>query len=1010
MSDADVQIVACEDEEGSAKSSASGPQPGGQQVQMTLRRFWQPEHPAANTPAVKLTESEERRGRPISAGMKKILEDVRQVELARVESGAPSTEESQLVSSVEKSYREFGRAGGRPRLSAGAPVQRRCKEIPVAQKALMASEMDRILKEFPAEKDMLLAAKRRFNMPVNALKKIWVSKTVLAKTAKEKRLSANPSKFAASKGVKKTSAEKRYRGFRLKGAGRKQEFPAVYESLRNWFDSSRSHGHSVLPQHLISKWEVLLHDELLNLKAELDQKSDAERAKAELLIASGQKQLDNAKKPDARKQRIIRLKQFLCCKNLKPDLVTKLSPEEESVRAMLTWQSLDRLLYKAVFAPLCELEPLVCNAKEFRDNCDKLVLICSDQIPLWVKMGAEKELFASWEFQPVEQSALREALQMHHEATLADRDRGQALVKVTVLQSEPHMSGQRQKRALRESSLDRYRVTYEARQAVLNLCAKPDATGKQKPVEGVVLPGLLVVHGTHCRLNNISESGKWISDESYFYNGRLHERKAGQSAGKLMISWRKARSANPALFQKLSVMTQPSANVDSIIFAWATKELSAQFGVCIHQRDCFSAAWSEVAQQSLYLAQSLQSFISPGMTASLQLTDTDFSRSFKNLCKAEMTSLRSEGQKQLLASGSREPWRASVLNFASVVVSAQNTLSERNLANSWVLGGLRRNGILAYQPDWQSGKLVCVYDENLTRFDMGSGRLKTEWLKDRYLWVDSEHAPLEPDYSLIAGAKAVADLLEWSYHNPLDLTEKATQVEDLMNVDELPLEFQLPCIQSGTLVLPLDLHLASLIGATTRLNSKRCAIINKFLFFRSGMGSKNIIAYPSLLRSGGPRGSPPFRGCLEVIFQTKSNKTLIRFSFPKFWNFRRLPVIFPSQIALDPFFSIRVLFHFISSRLNSKRCAIINKFLFFRSGMGSKNIIAYPSLLRSGGPRGSPPFRGCLEVIFQTKSNKTLIRFSFPKFWNFRRLPVIFPSQIALDPFFSIRVLFHFIS
>ena len=455
MSDADVQIVACEDEEGSAKSSASGPQPGGQQVQMTLRRFWQPEHPAANTPAVKLTESEERRGRPISAGMKKILEEVRQVELARVESGAPSTEESQLVSSVQKSYREGGSAGGRPRLSAGAPVQRRCQEIPVAQKALMASEMDRILKEFPAEKDMLLAAKRRFNMPVNALRKIWVSKNVLTKTAKEKRLSANPSMFSASKGVKKKSAEKRYRGFRLKGAGRKVEFPAVYQSLRNWFDCSRSHGHSVLPQHLISKWEVLLNDELLNLKAELDQKSDAERAKAELLIASGQKQLDNAKKPSARKQRITRLKDFLCCKNLKPDLVTKLSPEEESVRAMLTWQSLDRLLYKAVFAPLCELEPLVCNAKEFRDNCDKLVLIFSDQIPLWVKMGAEKELFASWECQPVEQSALREALQMHHEATLADSDRGQALAKVTVLQSEAHMSGQKQKRALRESSLDR---------------------------------------------------------------------------------------------------------------------------------------------------------------------------------------------------------------------------------------------------------------------------------------------------------------------------------------------------------------------------------------------------------------------------------------------------------------------------------------------------------------------------------------------------------------------------
>ena len=130
------------------------------------------------------------------------------MELARVESGAPSTEESQLVSSVQKSYREGGSAGGRPRLSAGAPVQRRCQEIPVAQKALMASEMDRILKEFPAEKDMLLAAKRRFNMPVNALRKIWVSKNVLTKTAKEKRLSANPSMFSASKGVKKNLRRK----------------------------------------------------------------------------------------------------------------------------------------------------------------------------------------------------------------------------------------------------------------------------------------------------------------------------------------------------------------------------------------------------------------------------------------------------------------------------------------------------------------------------------------------------------------------------------------------------------------------------------------------------------------------------------------------------------------------------------------------------------------------------------------------------------------------------------
>ena len=79
--------------------------------------------------------------------------------------------------------------------------------------------------------------------------------------------------------------------------------------------------------------------------------------------------------------------------------------------------------------------------------------------------------------------------------------------------------GQRQKRSLKQDSLDRYRVTYEARQAVLNLCAKPDGPGARKPVEGIVLPGLLVVHGTH-----------------FTYNGRLVDRKAGASAGKLMTS------------------------------------------------------------------------------------------------------------------------------------------------------------------------------------------------------------------------------------------------------------------------------------------------------------------------------------------------------------------------------------------------------------------------------------------------------------------------------------------
>lgn len=140
------------------------------------------------------------------------------------------------------------------------------------------------------------------------------------------------------------------------------------------------------------------------------------------------------------------------------------------------------------------------------------------------------------------------------------------------------------------------------------------------------------------------------------------------------------------------------------------------------------------------------------------------------------------------------------------VVSAQTELQKRNLEKDWVLAGLRRNGMLAYQPDYKSGQLCAPSDKKLQSFKMNSARLRPEWLLRRYEWVDESKAPLEPDYSLIAGAMAVADLLEWSYYNPVEDTEdKSEDSATLMNVSELPEEFQLPCIQSGVLTLSLDL-------------------------------------------------------------------------------------------------------------------------------------------------------------------------------------------------------------
>ena len=59
-------------------------------------------------------------------------------------------------------------------------------------------------------------------------------------------------------------------------------------------------------------------------------------------------------------------------------------------------------------------------------------------------------------------------------------------------------------------------MTSEARQALYGLCSDSGS-----PLFGKVLPGLLVVHGTHARLSNIDSSGKFISDESFRRLGAL---------------------------------------------------------------------------------------------------------------------------------------------------------------------------------------------------------------------------------------------------------------------------------------------------------------------------------------------------------------------------------------------------------------------------------------------------------------------------------------------------------
>ena len=81
----------------------------------------------------------------------------------------------------------------------------------------------------------------------------------------------------------------------------------------------------------------------------------------------------------------------------KPSRYTELNLQEEACRFKLTLQAWDRILYKAAFASQAELKTAVANPASFQELRAETVLIFSDQIPFWVKIGHTKQLVAAWE-------------------------------------------------------------------------------------------------------------------------------------------------------------------------------------------------------------------------------------------------------------------------------------------------------------------------------------------------------------------------------------------------------------------------------------------------------------------------------------------------------------------------------------------------------------------------------------------------------------------------------------
>ena len=300
-------------------------------------------------------------------------------------------------------------------------------------------------------------------------------------------------------------------------------------------------------------------------------------------------------------------------------------------------------------------------------------------------------------------------------------------------------------RAIGDSSQEKYRCTFEARHIILNY-ADPEA---EAPTAANWRGALVVKGSVHARLHNISENSAWIEDEEYIFGGKKISRVAGKSAGRVLKSYVDLRKEHPEWFEDLEVYSQPAAVVDSVIMKWMLEEQCKHFPCSIWCRDMLEAGQSGQTRLVQSLAQQLPSRVYGGVTCLIQVTDTDYSWSFKSSVAAAQLQERAEQKLAAKALGVTPEFKCSHREIVKIIWAAQKAQNQRQMERPWILASARRNGWLHYRPDWLQKRLIDASLQEWARELLeGSYRYPSRWLEQRGSWLQNG-APTKADLKAI---------------------------------------------------------------------------------------------------------------------------------------------------------------------------------------------------------------------------------------------------------------------
>ncbi len=722
---------------------ATGPKGSEQKkVQFTLAKFFKPE----SQPQLALAEwKPEKRGR--GRPPKNMPLEVLRAEEEALKAAEEEHEDRQARMKVLAAFRNRassrGVAGGWNSNRVQHHQKRQKHEITTAAKVAVIAAMKAARCEYASEADWMVQMMRQYALRKQQIEE-WLSKeddykNILKSAGFKVRGKGIARRSASEKAIKMKGGL----AIRRQGAGRKDICSEMKAGVRQWLDAERSHGHFVDKEDLYDEFIDQVNgtinskgQQVRNLLDDFKKKDvtkeliEFQILKRKASVVELQDRLDKLKNSKKyRESFTARLMLDVGGKQFKPQRVTTLSMDEECTRALATWQQLSRH---------------VSNPKSWIENRDKTVLLFSDQVPFWCKIGAGNQVYCEAEVQ---------AKKVRRDVSF-----GQSSHSLDILDEELEMDAKAAaesslRRGLAHSEQTKFRVTYEATQAVLGYFSK------DQPI-GVVFRGLLVVSGVHARLSNISAEGKWIEDEEFVYKNKRTVRKAGKAAGRILESFRKIRTLRPELFEGITVMSQPSAFVDSVIFHWNQIELSKHVVQSVSQRDLFGGALSPTAKASCATGQCLSSWIQGSMTAVLQLTDTDFSFSFKSSARSVMSKLRKEMKLKAAAEGVQATFKCGAYEIMRITSEAHAEQVTRNNETDWVLKGLRRNMMLSMRPDFEKGFTVKNAEEWASQMPEGSYRLRKEWMDRRYEHVNQDGSLQKTEFSALTDAKRLAEEAE----------------------------------------------------------------------------------------------------------------------------------------------------------------------------------------------------------------------------------------------------------